>query len=648
VIHFALAFGAPGTCHDHDGALARAVADTAIFGGEQVVVSSPSGAWHVAAVATADPFLSVRWYTDGEAVVLCNGMVTSSSRVDLASVLQRYRDGGPAAAEEGLTGTASLVCVAPERGLAAIGGPAGFFTLYHGAADDHVVVSNRSTTVARALGESRYDPHPLGWLIGVGHVCGDAVPAHGVRSLPIDHVGGVPWGGRSMVVERRPGPQLPGPGDDDRPTLSSAEWDAVTDELVAEVRNLAALDVPLHLPITGGKDSRLLLSLVVAAGVTGVETYTSGGPDSAEVASAAAVAAAAGVEHRRGAPPEARGSVTARVVGGPDTGELDGVWRRVARGAGRFEGIAPTWAAIKSPTAAGGIFLKGWGGELYRYKTRPLPLDAAEGALGDVDRLTAAIGDRFDPLGVLSAPERERQRAWLRTWVQCTVDEHRSDLVPDLFYADQTLRNVHGPVTQGVPLRLVANPLVSRAVIRAHAALSLRARSVDRLHYEVMRRAAPALVSLPFFEQVWPPEIRAGSTQQLPDRPFGTVGAARPPLRRPPPLPGEAGARVRSATRPLARRARVDWLAGSRWSSPRPGGHETAWALVEREPHAVTALFRSAADEGLSSICRVERLCRLVERPGRFTRTEELQITNAIGAAMLLLGRTERVIETLA
>jgi hypothetical protein len=37
-----------------------------------------------------------------------------------------------------------------------------------------------------------------------------------------------------------------------------------------------------------------------------------------------------------------------------------------------------------------------------------------------------------------------------------------------------------------------------------------------------------------------------------------------------------------------------------------------------------------------------------VERPGRFTRTEELQITNAIGAAMLLLGRTERVIETLA
>ena len=49
----------------------------------------------------------------------------------------------------------------------------------------------------------------------------------------------------------------------------------------------------------------------------------------------------------------------------------------------------------------------------------------------------------------------------------------------------------------------------------------------------------------------------------------------------------------------------------------------------------------------VADICRIDRLCHLVERPGRFTRPEELQLTNAIGVAMLLSGRTQRVVEAL-
>ena len=82
------------------------------------------------------------------------------------------------------------------------------------------------------------------------------------------------------------------------------------------------------------------------------------------------------------------------------------------------------------------------------------------------------------------------------------------------------------------------------------------------------------------------------------------------------------------------------------WPTPAGSGHEPVWALVGDDPTPVAALLREAADAGLASICDVDRLCRLVERPTKLTRAEELQVTGTIGVAMLLLGQTERVVVT--
>ena len=101
-----------------------------------------------------------------------------------------------------------------------------------------------------------------------------------------------------------------------------------------------------------------------------------------------------------------------------------------------------------------------------------------------------------------------------------------------------------------------------------------------------------------------------------------------------------------SAQAHLTWRARVDWLAGSRWSPVRDTPRDETFRLVTEAPGTVVALLREAADAGLAEICRVDRLCRLVERPGALTQPEELQITSAIGVAMLLLGQSERVVET--
>ena len=334
---------------------------------------------------------------------------------------------------------------------------------------------------------------------------------------------------------------MPPPGTGEgRPDLTSAEWDHITDALVAEARGLAALDTPLYLPLSGGKDSRLLLSLLLAAGMSDIESYTSGPIDGDEVRCAAEVAAVAGIPHRLGMPDEARVAVKRQRFGGEGVDrDPDSLWHKVAQGQGRFDGLVANWAGVTTPQGAASLIVKGWAGEVYRYKSRPASLDRLAlllpprpGAPLDVDAVTASLVGNIDPLRVLAPAEHARQAEWLAGWVRQTVDTIRPDLLPDLFYIDHRLGQIVGPVTQGVPLRVIANPLVSPVAASGYAELSLNARSADLLHFEVMRRAAPELVTVPFAGQVWKPEIHARSDRELPTSPFGGEPPAEPETRR--------------------------------------------------------------------------------------------------------------------
>ena len=260
------------------------------------------------AVAARDAVLEPRWSNDGEGLVVCNGTVTGDpGAVATAAVLRRFRLAGLEMAAQPLSGTYNLVCCSPEHGLTISGDFAGFYPLYYGHDSGRVVISNRSTTVAASLGTTGWNRQALGWILGTGHLCGDEVPAVGVRCLRAGQVGRVGWG-RSFLAEGTPAQVLmPPPGTGaGRPDLSSAEWDTVTEDLVGQVEGLGALDTPMYLQLSGGKDSRLVLALLMAAGRTDTESYTSGPVDNTEVRYATEVAAVAGLPHCVGMPPAAR------------------------------------------------------------------------------------------------------------------------------------------------------------------------------------------------------------------------------------------------------------------------------------------------------------------------------------------------------
>jgi hypothetical protein len=232
------------------------------------------------------------------------------------------------------------------------------------------------------------------------------------------------------------------------------------------------------------------------------------------------------------------------------------------------------------------------------------------GARPSTVEATAAIYlQRMDPLGLLLPERAASQAEWVREWFESAAREVRFDLLPDRWYVDHRLAHWNGPLAQAKPGHINVTPLLSPTAVRACLRLSPEVRGSDRLHFEVIARAAPELLSVPFLNDVWAPEIVAASELELPTEPF--------------PTPAKVTAR---ALRP------------------------TQWTHLEQEADAIERLFDAAAAEtDMPVFCDLEKLQRLVHEPATLRRKGAArELYSCIGVALTLLGRTEPVADRLA
>ena len=112
------------------------------------------------------------------------------------------------------------------------------------------------------------------------------------------------------------------------------------------------------------------------------------------------------------------------------------------------------------------------------------------------------------------------QDDWRAQWFDVAADHVRFDLLPEKWYVDYRMGHWNGPLAQSKPGYINVVPLLSPAAARKNMELSADARSSDRFHFEVMRRAAPELVQVPFLGDTWAPSIAATSPVDLPQEPF--------------------------------------------------------------------------------------------------------------------------------
>ena len=159
---------------------------------------------------------------------------------------------------------------------------------------------------------------------------------------------------------------------------------------------------------------------------------------------------------------------------------------------------------------------------------------------------------------------------------------------------------------QARPGTVTVNPLLLATAVRKNLELSPDARSSERFHFEVMRRAAPELIAVPFLNDVWAPEIAAESPIELPRDPYPT--------------------KVKATTRAL--------------TEARP-----AWKFLESESEAIEKLFKEAARHtALGTICDMRRLKRIARHSARLERSRDVkELFSSIGAALTLMDRVEPV-----
>lgn len=272
-------------------------------------------------------------------------------------------------------------------------------------------------------------------------------------------------------------------------------WDQLFQQLLEIMKVVELHDAPLRFPISGGKDSRLLLALLVAAGYKDriSTTFTRGPSFSPEVISGKAVADALGLTH-----------------------EFD--WNENAKGVDAVPDVEQ---------------------RLLKH------LFISEGEVSPMDLLyNNKINDRFDLPGQeaglrnIAGNRDVSSRAALRSWMGATfgagdfcaistlttIERCNADIEAFIDRAEaegteyEQVPTLHRVMNRGsrwvsriwgVQNSLSFSPHVFRsfAVTQATYNAGARSRQLEEFHYEMLRRANPELISIPFANQTWNPAL---------------------------------------------------------------------------------------------------------------------------------------------
>jgi hypothetical protein len=460
---------------------------------------------------------------------------------------EREADGTPGALQGDLDGRFCAVRCDGES-LDVVTDPMGAYPVYETFAGGARWVSNNAELLRELRGDGSLAGDVLASVLGGGWSL-DGNPAwEGVRRV----------GGASAIApERLAG--LFGRGFD---------ADRAAELLVASVRALADWPGrPSVVPVTGGRDSRLVLAAAMRAGVE-FEANTGGDGSAPDVRIGRRLAELAGVRHS--------------LIADDPHGSVWSDWRRGARLLAASQGGAATLAdAAGFPMGprAGPLPLwhSGQGGEIARaYYGTGDGLDRD----GLVERLTRAfLGRRPGRADVLADGARVSVRDRIAAWVdeQLAAGVAPSD-VPDAFYLTRRMGAWAGPTHGAVEyVRDTTSPLWSARLLPDLLGLPAPERARHMFHLRVLERLAPRLVDVPFEDgRPWP--AREGG------------------LRR---RAADAGALARKALAEGRRRVRPPAGAGGDPFAPILA--EVRTAVLDRPDHAAWAVLDRGRVESLLS-----------------------------------------------
>jgi hypothetical protein len=412
-----------------------------------------------------------------------------------------------------------------DRTLEVVSDATGSYPVYEAPAGGARWISNNAELVRDLAGARELDPEVLAPVIGGGWSLSGHPAWRGVRRMSYGCIRRIRPGGPAKRFDLLPVSTI-------APMLG-AGFDAERAAGVLVAATAALADWPGRpsvVPVTGGRDSRLVLGAALKAGLE-FEATTGGDEASPDVQVGRRLAEAGGAPHS--------------ILAHDPHGSVWDDWRRAADIVGvTSSGTASLADAAGFPLGprAGSLVLwhSGQGGEIARaYYGFVEGLDRD----GVVERLMRAfLGRRPGRADVLSEEGRALVRAQIGAWVDAQLGDGVAPVdVPDMFYLQRRMGTWAGPSHGCVEyVRDTTAPLWSWRLLPDELGLPARERAQHAFHLHVLERVAPELVDIPFEDgRPWPSRRSAAALRVA--RARALAGKAAAETRR------RAAARIRRA-----------------------------------------------------------------------------------------------------
>jgi hypothetical protein len=406
--------------------------------------------------------------------------------------------------------------------------PLGIGLVYWGQGRDVTVISSRAALAAGLLAaEHATDPKRdvigAGWIVYAPRAMGLQTGFAHVSVAPQGAVVDIgPSGGARLLNPAPPPWRMP---------LGDAPPEQVLEEARREMTAFTRMTLALpgrtnRAGLTGGKDSRLILALLVADGSAGgVEFQTYGEDDLPDVVVAKQIAAKLGLHH----------------VVRPDRAER-WAWQKRLYAALRHEGYASVssreisfrlsaWACSGSrnvfalhtgrPPSGDRTLLDGLFGETFRTNF------PASGQFRSKARVASFPTDMgFGTAGILRPEALAHYRAEThRLLFEGSLETDSPQDVVDMFYIRNWLRRWFG-ITQEVDAQGRRFPLYSTTAIRLAFAIGAENRHAEWIHYQLIGQAYEPLAHMAFADGSWSAGADAGLTSP---RRYHEPAPAEPP-----------------------------------------------------------------------------------------------------------------------
>jgi hypothetical protein len=391
-----------------------------------------------------------------------------------------------------LGGIYAAVSIAKNGVGRVVSDPLSIAMVYRAETDDFVAYSTSArlaASVAAAPNEPQRDPRGIAWLPFLGWMIGDRTGYVTTQVLPLGAYVEISPAFGSRVRFSNPTPWA-----SDLPPCEADLVDLVHEDLTASVRSVTQIPAQFRIAnITGGKDSRLVLALMLQEGVANdFEFNTSGYEHSPDAIAAHQIVERFGLRHSAPVPrplPE------------------EEFRRRLATHVFQTSGMFNAWEFKGSLRASPTLTVTGCVGEALRTHFHGYP------SMATVDELRTQFYGRSALRGsAIMIPE---VRAEL-------LDDLDYELVrridvggsapqdhADSFYWRHRNRRWFGTYEElGEAGRV--HPLYSLVGLQAAFALGGEMRRRELLHFAIMSKACPELAKLPFANEGWSEAVTAG------------------------------------------------------------------------------------------------------------------------------------------